>query len=71
MRKCGNDTEEFPDTASELIRVGITTPKEPEQERVITLYPTLTEQATEIKNAIEGFLIPLALMENLNFAPPL
>ncbi len=40
-------------SAGEPIRVGITTPNQHEQERVVTLTPTADERATEIEDAIK------------------
>ena len=48
--------------AGEPIRVGITAPNQPEQERVVTLPSTADEQATQIEDEIRK------IFENYNIA---
>ena len=60
-------TEEFPDTASEPIRVGITTPNKPERERVVTVASTVEEQAVKIENAINQVFESFGVDRNPEF----
>ena len=60
-------SERSSDTAGEVLRVGITTPKAPERERVVALPSTVEEQAVKIESAIDQVFESFAVDGNAEF----